>query len=401
MKRALLTLSLAILAACSGTTTVDPTSSSSGIGGLGGIGGYGTNGNGGNGSGSTTSQAIGGTTAGSSGSSSPATLSSSSGHATQSSSGSSGTTAAPAAASSGTGATVAAATVAAAASGSSGSTGSCVATGEYVGIGNAVECCTGITDASGYCSTSATTASTTGNAGTNGTGTTGTVGGGTGTTTGGTCPMNMPNLATGETSTVAGSCSPTGDPCPPGFSCINDRCTLHGAGGQLQMTMSWDDAEDLDLHVWEPQASQPNGYCEIYYGNVGNRIDPDGGLDADANTSLCTPVGWLDRDSNPACDFDNVDVENVIYPEDAGPPSGTYTVLSDFWEDCAGEDDNGTTVPAYSTINYAIQVRREGAVYQYCRSFTPSDVDGSGPCNPNGGGLYGKSCTIVDTFTFP
>jgi hypothetical protein len=200
---------------------------------------------------------------------------------------------------------------------------------------------------------------------------------------------------------------------------VNRQCILHGAGGQLQMTLSWDDPEDLDLHVYEPQASQPGGFCEIWYGNVGNREYTDGGADPSGGVSGCTPIGWLDRDSNPACEFDNVDIENVIYPYDnATPPSGTYTVLADYYADCAGQSDTladgGTiqSIPDYPQVNYAIQVRRNGAVYQYCRSFSPNDADGSGPCNAKtdggssdgaGGGFFGGgvTCTMVDTFTLP
>ena len=148
--------------------------------------------------------------------------------------------------------------------------------------------------------------------------------------------------------------------------------------------MSWDYPEDLDLHVREPQGG---GDCEIFYGNIGPRQYTDGGLDPSGFSPNCTPVGWLDRDSNPACNLDNVDIENVIYPPNVTPPSGTYSVYTDFWEDCS---DVGLA-QSYTTIPYAVQVRRNGQVFVYCSSFAGGTSDSGGL---GSGGL-------ITTFTLP
>ncbi len=163
-----------------------------------------------------------------------------------------------------------------------------------------------------------------------------------------------------------GSCQPE---CNPGFHCEGGRCALNGGTGPVQVTLRWDLPEDLDLHVVEPSG------CEIYYGNT-NR--PPG-------TSSCGAIGSLDLDSNPACNLDNVDTENVIYPAADGggapPPSGTYTVRVDFYDQC----DQSAVVP------YAVIVRANGTTTTYCNYFVLGDAD------------YGSagSGTTITTFTVP
>lgn len=70
--------------------------------------------------------------------------------------------------------------------------------------------------------------------------------------------------------------------------------------GQVQVTLSWDDAVDLDLHVIEPSGE------EIYYLH-----------------SVSTTGGRLDRDRT--CSYTSKSPENIFWGS-TGAPQGTYTV---------------------------------------------------------------------------
>lgn len=88
--------------------------------------------------------------------------------------------------------------------------------------------------------------------------------------------------------------------------------TIHVVGtGTLQVSLSFDNNKDVDLHLFEP-----NGY-HIYYGD---RVSENGGV--------------LDLDSNPSCSIDGINNENITYGEDAYVEPGEYTVYVDMWENC-------------------------------------------------------------------
>ena len=82
----------------------------------------------------------------------------------------------------------------------------------------------------------------------------------------------MPNLVTGQGGRGVGACNinPGSAACPKGYQCISGQCSLNGSS-TLQVTFSFDDIEDFDLHLMEPLAD--GGYCEIYYGNPGTPAD--------------------------------------------------------------------------------------------------------------------------------
>ena len=273
--------------------------------------------------------------------------------------------------------------------GNSGSTGSdCGRDGTW--SGDPSLCCSGSVDENGYCGS-------------------GNTGGSTGSPPHfgpGPCPENIPNINTGQTA-VGGICNnnPAAPKCPSGFSCVDNYCVLNGGAGPVQVTLSWDFPEDLDLHVIEPQdagpeacfsdnvapcifpdpgvtpnacasgfpANFPSDYtgqgCEIWYGNIGPRPGDPGSGD-------CNPIGWLDRDSDPGCSFDGINIENVIYATGVPAPVGNYMVRVDFYTGCAGETYlNGANVPNYPHIPYAVQVRNNGQVALYCDSFSVQDQD--------------------------
>ena len=227
--------------------------------------------------------------------------------------------------------------------------------------GTASSSSTASTTTTGTSSSSTTTTGTSSSSTTTTTGTssssstTGTSG--TGTTTGGSCPNNVPDIAS---TVIGGSCS-GGVACATGYTCVNSQCVLNGSAGEVQVTLSWDAFEDLDVHV-----VQPNG-CDIWYGNL-----------------TCSGAGTLDRDSNAGCSAnDGIDIENVIFPS-SGVPSGTYTVIVDEYEHC----------DSTASFNYALQVRVNGVVTEHCGTLTQADQDTCGAATPCPSGK-------VFTFTVP
>ena len=80
--------------------------------------------------------------------------------------------------------------------------------------------------------------------------------------------------------------------------------------GDVQISVAWTGASDVDLHVFDPSGE------EIFYGN-----------------KTAASGGTLDLDSNPACDIDNKNNENIVFPTGAAP-TGEYRVVVDYYDDC-------------------------------------------------------------------
>jgi uncharacterized protein YfaP (DUF2135 family) len=78
--------------------------------------------------------------------------------------------------------------------------------------------------------------------------------------------------------------------------------------GDVQVSVSWDAASDVDLHVVDPAGD------EIYYG------EPS-----------AASGGTLDLDSNASCTLDNTNNENITFSD---APPGNYTVRVDYWSSC-------------------------------------------------------------------
>lgn len=90
-----------------------------------------------------------------------------------------------------------------------------------------------------------------------------------------------------------------------------DRVVL--GTGDVQVTLRWTGAADLDLHVIDPDGS------EIWYGSP-----------------TAASGGALDVDANAACQEQQArPVENVFWPDGAAP-HGEYRVTVDFYQDCDG-----------------------------------------------------------------
>ena len=123
--------------------------------------------------------------------------------------------------------------------------------------------------------------------------------------------------------------------------------------GTLQVSCSWDKANDVDLHLIEPNGT------EIYY----NMDQSDNG-------------GTLDVDSNAGCDIDNINNENITYGSEAIVEGGIYTVLVDLWSNC---DISANT-------NFSVTAIYKGAVIAvtngnnpYVGQFIPADEDNDDP----------------------
>jgi hypothetical protein len=171
--------------------------------------------------------------------------------------------------------------------------------------------------------------------------------------------------------------------CSRGYECVGGQCQLRGSGGPVQITLRWNLPEDLDLHVVEPLPD--GGGCDIYYGDPGRTPDAGpitiGGFTIPPPPpSRCGAIGWLDLDSNPACQIDNVDTENVIYPNGGVAPSGHFIVRVDYYEAC------GSPPP----IPYEVEVRANGQTQFYCGTFDPSESDSGG----DGSGRYIAGFTV-------
>jgi hypothetical protein len=124
--------------------------------------------------------------------------------------------------------------------------------------------------------------------------------------------------------------------------------------GDVQVSVSWNTAADVDLHVVDPSSE------EIYYGN-----------------DIAASGGELDLDSNAACGTDGPRNENVTWA-DGTAPSGTYIVRLDYWSNCGA-----------ASTNYVVTVHVTGKATQtFTGSFT-----GSGDAGGQGDG------TQITTFT--
>lgn len=95
--------------------------------------------------------------------------------------------------------------------------------------------------------------------------------------------------------------------------------------GALQVSLSFDNAKDVDLHLIEPEFldeyGEPANFGgrHIYYGN---------------HMGYYT-LGELDLDSNAGCYLDYVNNENITYNDSSAfIPAGTYKVYVDMFENC-------------------------------------------------------------------
>jgi len=128
--------------------------------------------------------------------------------------------------------------------------------------------------------------------------------------------------------------------------------------GDIQISVSWDVDNDIDLHVVDPNQ------FEIYYAD---KLSPEG--------------GELDLDSNAACVIDGTRNENVLWPVGQAP-HGTYTVRVDNYDNCA-----------YTAAHFVVTVQKKGQAAQtFMGSFDATDLGDLGELG---------SGTPIASFTYP
>jgi len=93
--------------------------------------------------------------------------------------------------------------------------------------------------------------------------------------------------------------------------------------GDVKVSVSWNSETDVDLHAFEPNGEH------IYYGNPKS-----------------SSGGQLDLDSNPGCNIDGIQNENIVWPEDMAP-NGEYTVKVHMYKDCGIGRAGGTVKLKY------------------------------------------------------
>lgn len=89
--------------------------------------------------------------------------------------------------------------------------------------------------------------------------------------------------------------------------------------GALEINLTFSNAKDIDLHLFTPSGNH------IYYGNRGFDV-------MNENGEVVERYG-LDKDSNPSCNIDNLNNENIVIPS-RFVENGEYTVKIDLYENC-------------------------------------------------------------------
>jgi hypothetical protein len=107
---------------------------------------------------------------------------------------------------------------------------------------------------------------------------------------------------------------------------------LQVGSGDIQISASWTDSADVDLHVFDPSGE------EIYFGH--KTAASGGTLDLDANAA-CSP-----NESSPRVFYSN---ENVVWSLGTAP-NGTYQVVLDYWSDCG-----------VAQTDWVVTIQRQGA----------------------------------------
>ncbi len=112
--------------------------------------------------------------------------------------------------------------------------------------------------------------------------------------------------------------------------------------GDLQISLSFDNEKDVDLYV-----IQPDGVI-IYYANKGGHV-------IDTVTGLLTYLWGLDLDSNPGCNIDSINNENVFYPNSL-IQTGTYQVWINMYNNCDPSIATTCIVTALDSGQYIVPI---------------------------------------------
>lgn len=124
---------------------------------------------------------------------------------------------------------------------------------------------------------------------------------------------------------------------------------IQAGTGALQVSLSFDQAKDVDLYVVQPDGNV------IYYGNRGYE-------EYNEETGEYVQIWGLDVDSNAACDIDNINNENVFYPAEY-VQAGKYEVWINMYSNCS---------PREHATNWVITSLYEGALIQPSYGVNPT-----------------------------
>lgn len=141
-----------------------------------------------------------------------------------------------------------------------------------------------------------------------------------------------------------------------GTESIIPATVLTAASGDVQVTATWDAASDVDLHVQEPNGN------EVFW-----------------QTPTSSTGGALDLDSNPGCNIDNENAENIRWPTGQAP-LGTYIVRLHYFANCG-----------VNVTNFVVTVNNGGRTDVFTGSFV-----GAGPQDGNGDKGTGR---VITSFT--
>ena len=130
-------------------------------------------------------------------------------------------------------------------------------------------------------------------------------------------PTSTPTLTPSPVPSSTPRPTPTSTPTPePTATRVEDLGT-----GDVQVTLTWDSVNDLDLWVTDPADET------IYYHN-----------------KTSASGGELDVDANPGCnDLTSSPVENIFWPT-GDSPEGTYTIYVQYYDVCQPEARTPFTV---------------------------------------------------------
>jgi len=132
---------------------------------------------------------------------------------------------------------------------------------------------------------------------------------------------------------------------------IDENCDGSILGsGDVQITLTWDNEADLDLHVYEPNGTH------ISYENRGPTATQ----------------GQLDIDSNAGCVPTASNTENVFWPTEQSP-EGEFTVVVDVWSECGLPPANWRLVVQIAGVGVVIDETGQGNA-----TYTFSNGDGAG-----------------------
>lgn len=128
---------------------------------------------------------------------------------------------------------------------------------------------------------------------------------------------------------------------------------MEAGTGKLQVSLSWDQPNDVDLHVTEPNGTR------IYYANP---YSFNGGI--------------LDIDSNAGCGIDNINNENITYADDPNVviENGEYLVEVHLWSNCFVPDNTSYSVVAHYEGHL---VQPTSGTNPFYGTFVPSDGGGA------------------------